>query len=277
MNKLAYLLLLTSLLSGLNLFAQDVIYLKDGTKVDGKISLVGQDNITYKKADNLTGPDYEMKRGEVLMIVYENGSHEIINAPSKTKGVDQRATDFGRHMVTWEFMDLLSINMSMSYEYFTKSGYLGLRVPLSMGFDQNAYTYGDIPEVFGTRGRVWASGFDLNYYPTGQGTLKYFIGPSLGIGSNRYESYYDDYYAEPYYAADDTSYMYPMYDYNYDYQTGLATRVSLHINNGWIAQPTKNFNISGAMGLGLSTRFFKGENMGYTPSVTLRLSAGYRF
>lgn len=283
MNKPAYLILLIALLSTLSTVAQDVIYLTDGTKVDGKISLVGTDHVTYKKADNPTGPDHQLQRKEVLMIVYENGTHEVINKSGTSSGTGIRLftndidTTFGRHMVSWEFMDLMLVNISISYEYFVKSGKLGVRVPLSIGLDESAYTYGNMPEVIGTRGRIFASGVDLNYYPTGQGKFKYFIGPSLGFGLNRHETdYYADYpYEEPYYDPVDSTYIYPEYDYYYE--RGQAQRFSLHINNGWIAQPTKNFSIIGSMGLGVITRFLNGNNLGYNPSVTLRLSAAYRF
>lgn len=278
MNKQTYLVLLIVLLSAFNALAQDAVYLTDGSKVEGKVSLVGTDVITYKKSDNLSGPDHQIERKEVLIIVYENGTHEVINKSGSSSSLFTNNTDtaFGRHMISWEFMDLMLINMSISYEYFVKSGKLGIRVPLSIGFDDEFYTYGNIPEVIGTRGRIFATGVDFNYYPTGQGKLKYFIGPSLGFGLNRQETdYYGYIEGDVYYDPNDTAYNYPVDDYYYD--KGQATRYSLHINNGWIAQPTKNFNIIGSIGLGVMTRFLHGNNLGYTPSVTLRLSAAYRF
>lgn len=268
MKTPTYLLPIVLLFSLSNLYAQDVIYLSDGSKEEGKISLISKSKITYKKADNPNGPDHELEKEDVLMVVYENGNHEVFNGKKKT---DPRATDFGRHFVSWQFTDLLATNVTVAYEFFNKSGTLGFRLPLSFGFNKDAVHYPGDPEVFGTQGRIFASALEMNYYPTGQGRAKYFVGPSLGFGLNRY------YYYNYNWLEGDL--------YGYEENKGEAYRFSLLINNGVMFQPTKHFNITTSLGLGMSSYFNtlnKQNDYGYytddfTPAVTLSVSAGYRF
>ncbi len=275
MKKTAHLILLIALVSTFTSFAQDVIYTVDGGKIEGKISLVGTDVITYKKTDNPTGPDYVISKQQVLMLIYENGNHETFNATTTDKMPLVTPEELGCNLITWNFLDLLTINMSVSYERFMPSGKFSWRIPFSMGFDYGSYADWSYPEVAGGRSRVFLTGFGINYYPTGQGKSKYFVGPSLDFSINRFA--YDDFYGvEPYYPNpnDSSYYEYPYTEYHHQ---GVSLRTALHINNGWLVQPTKNFSIVAALGLGIRTEYFEGVNYGYNPSVTLRLAAGYRF
>lgn len=60
-------------------FAQDKIYKTDSTIIVAKVQEVGDDEIKYKKISNLNGPIYNIKKEDVIMIVYENGEKEIYN------------------------------------------------------------------------------------------------------------------------------------------------------------------------------------------------------
>lgn len=54
--------------------SQDLIILKTGSEIKGKVIKVGVSEIEYKK-DN-AGPMYEVKKSEVIVIKYENGTKE---------------------------------------------------------------------------------------------------------------------------------------------------------------------------------------------------------
>ncbi|MEI6851889.1 MAG: FISUMP domain-containing protein [Bacteroidota bacterium] len=76
----AFLLLLGCCLAGSRAFAQDVIILKNGDEIQAKVSVVGTEAVTYKKWDNLNGPDYNQQKSEIFMIKYANGSKDVFSA-----------------------------------------------------------------------------------------------------------------------------------------------------------------------------------------------------
>ena len=63
---------------------QDIITKLDGSELQSKILEVGIDEIRYKDHSNLDGPVYVIRKAEVFMIKYQNGTKEVINqgAPS---------------------------------------------------------------------------------------------------------------------------------------------------------------------------------------------------
>ncbi len=71
MKKL--LLVLCTLAFGLNILADDIIVLRNGNFINGKVIEVTSNQIKYKKATNPDGPLYSLEKNEVLSIKYENG------------------------------------------------------------------------------------------------------------------------------------------------------------------------------------------------------------
>ena len=70
--------------SGNNLEECDVIVLKTGEEVNAKVTEVGQEEIKYKKCENLSGPTYSINKSEVFMIKYSNGTKDIISPSNST-------------------------------------------------------------------------------------------------------------------------------------------------------------------------------------------------
>ena len=62
---------------GITSNAQDVITLKNGTDINAFVQKVGDIEIEYKRFDNPSGPNYTLKKSEILMIRYENGTKDI--------------------------------------------------------------------------------------------------------------------------------------------------------------------------------------------------------
>jgi len=54
-------------------FAQDIIITKDAKKINVKVTEVNEDNVRYKKIDNLGGPTYTLSKGNIASILYQNG------------------------------------------------------------------------------------------------------------------------------------------------------------------------------------------------------------
>jgi len=60
--------------------SQDLIIKKNGDEIKSKVLEVNLSIIKYKKYDNLNGPTFEIKKADVFIIKYENGTKDIINS-----------------------------------------------------------------------------------------------------------------------------------------------------------------------------------------------------
>ena len=78
MNKKAFFLALTMLFFGAAM-AQDVITLKNGDEINGKVTKVTPTEIEYKLASNPDGPTYTKPVTEIFMVKYENGQKDVFN------------------------------------------------------------------------------------------------------------------------------------------------------------------------------------------------------
>lgn len=68
---------LVMLFSASMLFAQDVITLRSGETINGKVAEVGTTEIRYYKADNADGPVYVANKSDAVQIVYANGAKDV--------------------------------------------------------------------------------------------------------------------------------------------------------------------------------------------------------
>ncbi len=93
MNK--RLFLLTLLLSFVaTVVAQDVITLKNGDEINGKVTKVTSTEIEYKLATNPDGPTYTKAVSEIFMVKYENGQKDVFNnTPEPAKQQQQVTVD----------------------------------------------------------------------------------------------------------------------------------------------------------------------------------------
>ena len=57
--------------------AQDIIITKDSKKIDAKITKVTQDEIEYKKTNNLDGPIFVIPINDINSIIYANGEVQL--------------------------------------------------------------------------------------------------------------------------------------------------------------------------------------------------------
>ena len=60
-----------------NTFAQDIITLKNGDDIQALVQEIGEVEVKYKKFDNPNGPNYVLKKAEIFMIRYANGSRDV--------------------------------------------------------------------------------------------------------------------------------------------------------------------------------------------------------
>jgi hypothetical protein len=77
--KICLVSVLFTLFTGMLAHGQDIIIQKNGEEIKAKVEQVLDTEIKYRKADNLSGPLYSIKKAEVFMIRYENGSKDVFN------------------------------------------------------------------------------------------------------------------------------------------------------------------------------------------------------
>jgi hypothetical protein len=82
---LIFVSLIGSLSNGRVLFAQDIIFLKNGDEIKSSVTEIGFDVIKYKKYENLAGPEYTLEKNKVFMIKYVNGTKDVFNTVNEAQ------------------------------------------------------------------------------------------------------------------------------------------------------------------------------------------------
>ncbi len=259
MKKLWLFLSLLALVSPLATFSQDIIFRKDGSKEEVKIILVGDREIQYKKFNNPDGPVYATDRREILLITYENGDFDVINKIlEEEKPVKADLTrNFARNIIHYHMFDLVFGDFAFSYERILSNGQIGIKIPVSVGYD----FYSDIYDF----NSVFYSGVGVNFYPTGQGKWRYFVGPQARVGLGKQTDWV-------YYYDDNGNYL---YDEAVE-DEGIYTR--FFVDNGVMFTPVRNFSISAAASVGI--RYFPEASYNEDvihPDGWFAFNIGYRF
>lgn len=236
------------------LFSQDAIYKIDNTKIDGKVLEINSTEIKYKIASHPDGPLYVIKRSDVVMVVYQNGSHDTFSDVSK--GMD---TNFCRNHMGLDMAEFISLSAGVIYERIIgKKGYCGLRVPFSVGLTNRYSYYNNYPY-----GKIFSTGVNVVYYPTGQSALKYFTAPYFEWGMFRYSHGY-------YYRSVASS-----SPYYYRYSDGQ--HLAGGILNGLVYRPTQHFSLTVSAGLGLEKNETHRTHESIEPHLKANVIIGYRF
>lgn len=71
------------LLSASFLFAQDIITLRTGETINGKVAEVSTSEVRYYKSSNINGPVYVATKADISQILYENGSKDVFAATTQ--------------------------------------------------------------------------------------------------------------------------------------------------------------------------------------------------
>ena len=110
------LLVFLLLLCAASVSAQDVIVKKDGSTILSKVLEVGQEEIKYKKYDNLEGPTYTIQKSELQAINYQNGAKDTFSAPIRD---ENRYLPNNQNDGTQQYNDraLLGMDYNMNKKY----------------------------------------------------------------------------------------------------------------------------------------------------------------
>lgn len=181
----------------------------------------------------------------------------MISPVLQAQGIERPTTEnleFDRNNVSIFLSDVVLKRMSFEYEHiFGDQGNMSINIPFSIAI-------AEVSDVWDDQVHWWV-GIGMKLYPTGQGKIRYFLGPEIRVISASYTGYYYDYY-ENYTEQHDVSEEY--------------IHTAFLLNNGFIYEPVENFIFTINLGLGLISR----EQSSYTdiefyatPSVRM----GFRF
>jgi hypothetical protein len=168
--------------------------------------------------------------------------------------------DFTRNLINFHIFDVVFGDFAMSYERIFGDGRVSLKVPVAFGF--YGYSPYDTPFNFNN---LFYTGAGINFYPTGQGVVRYFVGPNLRFGVGRSADYY-------YYYDDFGNYLYDQY-----YETN-SFYMKYMVDNGIMIMPVRNLSISAIFSVGV--RFVANPSYDYDrvqPDAQFAINLGLRF
>ncbi len=148
-------------------FSQDKIIRKNGDTIFAKVEAVNTYTISYKKYNNLNGPLYSLETSKVSQIIYENNTTESFSkaADAKASSKDDNIR-YGKNIVSLQPATVFGsknkvyLGGGAYVERLLVKGYLGIKLGAYMAFDLTTA----------------AIAYEVKFYPTGQGKLKYYIG-----------------------------------------------------------------------------------------------------
>lgn len=118
------LFLFCAIMFSVAMWADDIIYLKNGDEIHSKVAKIGTSIVEYKKISNLEGPVYEINIDDISMIVYANGEKETFKYSSNYKIVDydgDKIISFdGNPIKESEYIKLAEKNCDIAYNQFKK-------------------------------------------------------------------------------------------------------------------------------------------------------------
>ena len=163
-----------------------------------------------------------------------------------------------KNVVSFNYGDLLSSRLSISYERLFFNGKMGVKLPLSVTY----LLKNDRHSNFGTP--TLQGGLDVNYYPLGQNKLTFYTGFSskTGLVYSTYNycptcNYYDDLIFHPYIQK--------------------KVFISGYVNNGLLLHFNTHFSISGQFGIGVKSIIDDFRPVQISPSIIGELNGSFRF
>ena len=251
--KKSLLLSLALILTTTVIVAQDFIYKRnEGNRISAKNVNVLLEQTTYNLFDQESGEVFSIDNDDISMIVYENGSVRFFERESRVK----QRLNFKKNLINYHLFDLIVNNFKLSYERILSNGKLGIQIPLAIGYgDEDAISgFDDVYNTFYT-------GISLNFYPTGQGKVRYFMGPGIQIGTGFFDGYYNDYSG------------------SYVNQKTDTFIFRFLVNNGIIFTPIEALSISlvGSLGIRYTDKTFNSNDQNVRTVGAFSANLSYRF
>ncbi|MCE6991662.1 hypothetical protein [Dyadobacter sp. CY323] len=233
-SALSILLFLISFIAN----SQDIIVKRNGKTIEGKVTEVGIDRVSYTISNEPKSAIFVIKKNELNRIEFANGQTVFINdqigTGKRREEVSVNAEGFGRSQINFSPFKALDSGpgFGVSYEIqVDKKQYLGVILPFTITFpDRYNYLFDS-----GNTGRNEMFYFSpgLKIYPFGQRKVTYAVGPHIFTG-----------FGQSYTTST-----------NYDPGTGVYTNVDRRTKNfrlGIIVNNYINFQITPKFQLGLN-------------------------
>jgi hypothetical protein len=259
--------------------AQDTLYRTNGEKMLVYVAEVSASEIKYKKGEGGTGPLYVIKTTEVRKVVYADGHSDVFvrdnksqprpsqGTPSRNSSTREMLPDSNgykrKHYIGLNVTDLLPGIISLSYERNVYKDNVSLRFPLSFGLSGLTGLAPDnvgYPEFYYyNRNKVFSSGLDLRYYPSGQKFSSYFVGLTFEYGQ--------------------VNYIQPIFGPIPQPGAGGTARTwfsSIGVVNGVLIQASQNFNVSMFCSIGTQISGLD-DVSGYRAMLRGGIVLGWRF
>jgi len=223
--KIRVLAMLVGIIISTSAICQDYIYLNNGDRIEAVVTEQTKTAVIYQIFGNSQEGIKLVNKTDIKMIAFSNG--KIENFGNEVDFKVKSKEDFTKNLFAYHLADLLINNFTISYERILNSGKVGLQIPFSVGYEGDYEELGDFQNKYYT-------GLYLNFYPTGQGKWRFFLGPGIRVGQGHIEEYYYDYNTgNDYYKNEDAFYF------------------KFHLNNGVIFSPIDELSIAASVSLGL--------------------------
>ncbi len=179
MHNLIRIVILFSLFVGLSstLDAQDFIYQRNNApRIAAQNIQDFPTEIRYQLHGDESKVTYALKNAEISFVAFEDGTVRFFQDENDIKPV----YSFNKNIFSFHLFDLIVNRFTLSYERLFLNGKIGLQIPVSLGFsDTESNGYDNVNDKY-------YSGVNLNFYPTGQGKVRYFLGPAVQLGQATY-------------------------------------------------------------------------------------------
>ena len=242
----------------------DRVYLSKSGVMEGKVTEVGPNQVRMLTNVRPDGPVYVINIIDVDSIVYTNGQRDELKGFPRKKDLLANIPQLN----TWTF-DLLGftfLTVSQSYERRLSNGFMGIRVPLYIGFIGGGIAgvglftppYGIYyPQAGG--GFSIATGVNPKFYFFKRRIIRAFAGPEVTIGYTKSDGYYYD--------NNNTG-------YSGTIKSGTITAIG---KAGLMINPVDKFNITIDGGAGVGDMFGSAQSLGTVGLWHIGLSLGTNF
>ncbi|NIJ52064.1 hypothetical protein [Dyadobacter arcticus] len=168
--------------------AQDILVKRNGKTIDGKVTEVGIDRVSYKISNDANSAVFVIRKSELNRIEFQNGQTVFLNDRIESGGKRAEVVDtedYGRSMVSFSPFKALDSGpgIGLSYEFLVdKRKYIGVILPFTMTFPDR-YNY--LFDSAGNRSEMYYFSPGLKIYPFGQRKVTYAVGPHVFTGFGR--------------------------------------------------------------------------------------------
>lgn len=196
-----------------------------------------------------------MKKILVVLIMVLISIPMVYSQTYKAPEKEAEIKGFKKNNVSIFLSDVVMKRISLEYEYVVgETGNMSINIPVSYSIDKMENIYG-----YET---TWWAGIGMKLYPTGQGKIRYFIGPEVRIIAA------DNNYTDVYY--------YEGFTEEKTIEENLIHSAFL-LNNGMIYEPSENFIFSVNLGLGFVNIDSEDSYSSFYPMATPSVRMGIRF